>query len=154
MRRGRSWLWRFSAWQRGRPWAASFCCSGGFLCCLGWAGWPPAFLTPVFCCLCGGAVFLCALAVDNGHLRLYQAVLQGLGAWCVVVALDPWVRKGSQAPKKIFWEGLGLSGGKSRLPAGAFFQQERPPRDNRGKKLEKRRKNREKRLENFMYTGL
>ncbi len=107
----------------------------------------------VFCCLCGGIVFLCALAVDNGHLRLYQAVLQGLGAWCVVVALGPWVRKGSQALKK-FLGRFGPFWWEEQASCGGFFQQERPPRDNRGKKLEKRRKNREKRLENFMYTGL
>ena len=40
-----------------------------------------ALLDLVFCCLCGGFVFLCALAVDSGRLRLYQAALQGLGAW-------------------------------------------------------------------------
>ena len=55
-----------------------------------------ALLDLVFCCLCGGFVFLCALAVDSGRLRLYQAALQGLGAWAAAASLGPWAAKGGK----------------------------------------------------------
>lgn len=61
--------------------------------------------------LCGGFVFLCALAVDHGSLRLYQGVLQGLGAWATVTALGPGCRWVVRAVKKFFcrlsafWDG-------------------------------------------------
>ncbi len=48
-----------------------------------------ALLDVLFGIVCGGVVFLSALAVDKGRLRLIQALLQGLGAWAAVTALDP-----------------------------------------------------------------
>ena len=53
-----------------------------------------ALVDVLFCCLCGGFVFLCALAVDSGRLRLYQAALQGRGAWCGEAAFGPLARRG------------------------------------------------------------
>lgn len=44
----------------------------------------------IFCLLAAAAAFLCALVVDQGRLRLVQVVLQGLGAWGVIVALEPF----------------------------------------------------------------
>lgn len=103
---------------------------------LGKAG--QAVLDALFCCLCGGAVFLCALAVDRGRPRLAQMVLQGLGAWAAVAALGPWA--------------LGLAGrlGRLRCRAGAFFRRQRAKagavfREKRRERREKREKSRKKR---------
>ena len=97
----------------------------------------------VFCCLCGGAVFLCALAVDNGHLRLYQAVLQGLGAWCVVVSLSPWTRKGIRALKKFLGKVWAFLVGRAGILRGLFPTRAAPsgqPGKKAGKKAKKQRK--------------
>lgn len=47
-----------------------------------------AVMDVVFCCVCAVVIFLCALAIANGRLRLYQAVGQGVGAWAAVTLLD------------------------------------------------------------------
>lgn len=47
-----------------------------------------ALLDVIFCCVCAVVVFLCALAIANGRLRLYQAVGQAVGAWAAVALLD------------------------------------------------------------------
>lgn len=44
----------------------------------------------IFCLLAAAVAFLCALVVDQGRLRLVQMILQGLGAWGVIVALEPF----------------------------------------------------------------
>lgn len=41
--------------------------------------------------LCAVTAFTVALAIDKGRLRLFQVVLQGLGAWGAVCALDPLI---------------------------------------------------------------
>lgn len=74
----------------------------GFSALLGFRKWGTALLDLIFCCLCGGMVFLCALAVDKGRLRLYQAGLQALGAWAVVTAFGPWLGKGVERLKRFF----------------------------------------------------
>src|SRR5699024_10130286 len=61
-----------------------------------------ALLDVLFGGLAGGFVFLCALAVDSGRLRLYQVLPQALGAWAAVTALGPWTRRGAGALQKIF----------------------------------------------------
>lgn len=50
--------------------------------------------------LCAVVAFTVALAIDKGRLRLFQVVLQGLGAWGTICALDSlvngtaaWLRK-------------------------------------------------------------
>lgn len=48
-------------------------------------------LDVLYCCLCAAAVFLCALGIDSGRLRLYQAALQLLGGWAAATALGPAV---------------------------------------------------------------
>jgi len=49
-----------------------------------------AVLDAAFGIVCGGVAFLTALAVDKGRLRLMQALLQMLGAWGAIAALDPF----------------------------------------------------------------
>ena len=83
--------------------AGSFClCSGAALGCLflllklvrtllRCGRLATALLDIAFCLFCSAAVFLCALAIDKGRLRLAQAVLQALGAWGAIAALDPLV---------------------------------------------------------------
>lgn len=97
----------------------------------------------LFCCLCGGFVFLCALAVDSGRLRLYQAALQLLGAWSVVVSLGPWVRRGALAVKK-FFEGLfAFLAGKKGFLRG-LLPARKGPGEQRGKKPGKKPKKQRK----------
>ena len=50
-----------------------------------------ALLDLAFCLTCGLTAFLCALVLDQGRLRLFQAALQLLGAWGAVAALDPLI---------------------------------------------------------------
>ncbi len=50
-----------------------------------------ALLDVAFCLVCALTAFLCALVVDKGRLRLFQAALQALGAWGVIAALDPFI---------------------------------------------------------------
>ena len=61
-----------------------------------------ALLDILYCCLCGAVVFLCALAVDRGRLRLLQALLQFLGGWAVVTAFGPFVSGIALRIRKIF----------------------------------------------------
>ncbi|MGI6255340.1 MAG: spore cortex biosynthesis protein YabQ [Acutalibacter sp.] len=102
-----------------------------------------AVLDVLFCCLCGAAVFLCALAVDSGSLRLYQAVLQGAGGWAVVVSLGPWVQRLTLWIRRRFckvWEVLGKGG---KFVAGHFPAKKGPkghPQKKRGKNKKNQRK--------------
>ncbi len=50
-----------------------------------------AVLDVLFCLVWALTAFLCALVIDKGRLRMFQVVLQGLGAWGTIVALDPFV---------------------------------------------------------------
>lgn len=50
-----------------------------------------AVLDVLFCLVWALTAFLCALVIDKGRLRMFQMVLQGLGAWGTIVALDPFV---------------------------------------------------------------
>ncbi len=61
-----------------------------------------AVLDVLFCCLCAAVVFLSALAVDHGRLRLFQAGLQLLGGWAAVSALGPFVSGAAGRARKIF----------------------------------------------------
>ena len=44
-----------------------------------------AVLDMIFCAVCSAVVFLCALAVDKGRLRFFQAGLHLLGAFSVIL---------------------------------------------------------------------
>lgn len=103
-----------------------------------------ALVDVLFCCLCGGFVFLCALAVDSGRLRLYQAALQGLGAWCVVAAFGPLAHWGIARLRKIFGKLFSLLGRWAGIPLGHLRQgaaTRAHPGKKTGKKLKKPRKN-------------
>ncbi len=95
-----------------------------------------AALDLLYCCLCGAAVFLCALAVDRGRFRLFQAGFQLLGGWAAAAALGPFTDHGAEALRKIFCKVSALfrrAGGF----VGAHF---RPRRRKPGKRPEKNRK--------------
>ena len=100
-------------------------------------------LDAVFCCLCGGVVFLCALAVDNGHLRLYQAALQGIGGWCTVTALGPGLQRASRALKKFFGKVWAFLAGRRGILWG-LFPTRGAPSEQRGKKAGKKPKKQRK----------
>ncbi len=61
-----------------------------------------ALLDVFYCCLCAAVVFLCALAVDHGRLRLLQAACQLLGGWAAVASLSPFVSGAAKRLRKIF----------------------------------------------------
>jgi hypothetical protein len=97
----------------------------------------------LFGCLCGGFVFLCALAVDSGRLRLYQAALQALGGWAVAVSLGPWIDKGAKKLRSSFWR---LSGVLRRWMVflRGLFQKPKRPKGSKGKKTGKKPKKQRK----------
>lgn len=112
----------------------------GFCQLLGGGKWMLALLDLLFGILAGGWVFLCALAVDRGFLRLYQVVFQGLGAWACVTALWPLVSRGIGGLKKIFCKvGALLRKGGSILLG--LFQKGRAPKGKDRKKTRKKKKN-------------
>ena len=61
-----------------------------------------AVLDILFCLVCGTVVFLCALAVDKGRLRAYQAGTQLLAGWAAAVTLEPLVRGSVLKLQRIF----------------------------------------------------
>ena len=92
----------------------------------------------------GGFVFLCALAVDRGFLRLYQAVFQGLGFWAAVRGLGWLVEGAVRFLQKIFGRFLALWARLGRFLRGHFSQTEGAGREPGQKNRKKRRKNRGK----------
>lgn len=116
----------------------------GLSCLLGLKKWAAALLDALFCCLCGGFVFLCALAMDAGRLRLYQAALQALGAWCAVTALGPLWSRCTAALRKTFCRLWGLLAGTAGILRG-FFHAGKGRRGLPGKKTGKKRKKPRKR---------
>ncbi len=85
----------------------------------------------------GGFVFLCALAVDRGFLRLYQAVLQGLGFWAAVRGLGWLVEGAVRLLQKIFGRFLALWARLGRF-LRRHFPRPKGPGGNRGKKTGKK----------------
>lgn len=53
----------------------------------------------LFCLISTLVTFLCALAVDHGRLRFFQAALELVGGFSVVLALDPFL---SGLAKKLY----------------------------------------------------
>ena len=113
-------------------------------CLLGLGALGASVLDALFGVVCGGFVFLCALAVDSGSLRLYQAALQGLGAWAAVVALGPCCRRGARGLRKSF-RFLLAQWGRGWLKLRGLFPAGKAPR---GKGRKKRRKNTKKQRKN------
>ena len=64
--------------------------------------WLTAVLDILFCLVCGVVVFLCALAVDKGRLRAYQAGPQLLAGWAAAAALEPFIRGAALKLQKFF----------------------------------------------------
>lgn len=125
--------------------AAVFCLATGaalgclFLLCklarllLGAGKWATALLDVAFCGVCALVVFLCALAVDRGRLRLFQAGLQGLGAWAAVQALDPFLTGAARGLRKTWCRVRGLLRGWAVFLVG-LFPRPGPSRGRKGKK--------------------
>ena len=98
-----------------------------------------AFLDILYCCLCADTVFLCALAVDHGRLRLIQAVFQLLGGWAAVTALGPFVSGAAKCLRKIFCKvSCFFRKGSSFLTA--HFRRRKPKPAKKRKKTGKRPK--------------
>lgn len=127
-----------------------------------------AALDTAFGIACGGVVFLCALAVDKGRLRLLQMALQALGAWGAVVSLDPLATSGGKA-LRFLWQKLSrffsapFRWAKGKLAQRKKAQKKKKPAKGRRKgkkkpeekgpgrkKIRHTAKNRKKALENFM----
>lgn len=102
------------------------------------------FCEGLFGCLAGGFVFLCALAVDSGRLRLYQALPQALGAWAAAAALSSLSQKAGSSLRKSFCRLWAFWAGASGFVRG-LFPAGRGPERSRGKKTGKKPKKAEKR---------
>lgn len=77
------------------------------------------FLDVLFCLSGAAAVFLCAMGVDQGRLRLIQIVPQAAGCWAAVTLLRPWVIAASSKLSQFFTflrnRGSGRGNSSSRL---------------------------------------
>ena len=98
-----------------------------------------ALLDVLYCCLCGAVVFLCALAVDKGRLRLLQVLLQLLGGWAAVTALGPFVSGIALRIKKIFCKVIAFFRRKCGFFT-AFFHRRKPKSAKNPEKTKKKRK--------------
>ena len=98
-----------------------------------------ALLDVLYCCLCGAVVFLCALAVDKGRLRLLQVLLQLLGGWAAVTALGPFVSGIARRLEKIFRKFSGFFRKRCRIFT-SHFQRKKPKSAKNRKKTGKRQK--------------
>lgn len=108
-----------------------------------------AVMDAAFCLFCAAVAFLCALAVDKGRLRLAQVVLQGLGAWGAIAALDPFVVGLARLVRKIVRRLAAAAGRPVRWMVGKatkIFHKFRP-KPRKVKKPGPRRKKRKKPLE-------
>lgn len=99
-----------------------------------------AVLDILYCCLCGAVVFLCALAVDRGRLRLLQVLLQLLGGWAVETALGPFVSGFAHRIRKIFSRVFSFFRKKWGIFTSLFHKR----RPKSAKNLEKTKKKRKK----------
>lgn len=99
-----------------------------------------ALLDILYCCLCTLVVFLCALAVDRGRLRLLQALLQLLGGWAVVTALGPFVSGAARRLKKIFCKVSSFFRKRWGILVSHFRPKKRKPAKNRKKDGKKAKK--------------
>ena len=93
-----------------------------------------AVLDMIFCAVCSAVVFLCALAVDKGRLRFFQAGLHLLGAFSVILALDPFVSGTAAGIRKAADRALFFL--KKHLKLPFFIKKKRKP----GKKRQVKQK--------------
>lgn len=102
-----------------------------------------AVMDILFCAFCGMVLFLCALAVDKGRFRLFQAVFQGLGAWCAIEVFDPFVSRAAKLLRSMFCKVHTLLG-RGRAFWRARFRKKSPGKEKslgkRGKKPKKAQK--------------
>lgn len=103
-----------------------------------------AALDLLYCCVCAAAVFLCALAVDRGRLRLLQVLAQLLGGWAAVTALGPFTAGLAEAVRKIFCKVSGFFRGICSFFSGHFRAWRGKIRKNRGKTRKKPEKAKKK----------
>lgn len=114
---------------------------------LGAGKWATAFWDVAFGAVCGAVVFLTALAVDKGRMRLLQGALQVLGAWGCVVALDPFVSRVGRGIRA-FW--LKLWGLLLRPVRWAWGKVPKPkPQKRRGGKKRQKGRRQGKRAKKF-----
>lgn len=102
-----------------------------------------AVLDVLFCLVWALTAFLCALVVDKGRLRLFQAALQVLGAWGAVVAMDPFVNGATAMVRRVGrrvkgWLGRPVRFLRKRI--GARLAAAKKKRIERRKALKTRRK--------------
>ena len=100
-----------------------------------------AVLDMIFCAVCSAVVFLCALAVDKGRLRFFQAGLHLLGAFSVILALDPFVSGTAAGIRKAADRALFFLKKHLKLP---FFRKKKRKRQVKQKKAGKTKKGLEK----------
>lgn len=111
--------------------------------------WATALLDLLYCCLCAMAVFLCALAVEKGRLRLFQAALQLLGGWAAVQALGPLTSGAAVRLRKILCR-IGAFFRRAWGRVSAHFPAKAPKQKKKQKKTEKKlKKPRKKGLKNL-----
>lgn len=105
-----------------------------------------AALDVLFCLIWALVSFLCALVVDKGRMRMFQAVLQALGAWGAVVALDPFISGITSLARRLgrrlrMWLGRPVRSLRGRYRAGkAAILAKRRKRKGAHKKKGKRAK--------------
>lgn len=102
-----------------------------------------AALDLLYCCFCAAAVFLCALAVDRGRLRVFQVVLQLAGGWAAVAALDPFVSSAARGIRFLFCKVLAFFRKRTAFLAGHFHRKrpaEKKRKGKRGRKAKKAKK--------------
>ena len=99
--------------------------------------------------LAGAFVFLCALAVDRGFLRLHQLVLQGVGAWAAVQGLGGVVEALVRRAQKIFCKLLAVLARGGRFVKGLFPKPD-PGKPEKKKKTRKKKKKPRKKTCNIM----
>lgn len=114
---------------------------------LGLGKWAVAVLDILFCLFASVTAFLCALAIDSGRLRFFQAALQLLGGVSVVLVFDPFVSKGARGLRFLLEKGKrGFSHCGERI-RGLFPEKKRQKRSLRRRKSWKKS---EKGLEKLM----
>lgn len=116
---------------------------------LGLGRWASALLDVLFCLLCALTAFLCALVLDKGRLRLFQAALQLLGGWAAAAALGPLVERAARLVKRV-WKKISRLAVKPLKFLGIKLAKtfpKRPGKPAKEKKPGRKRKNPKKPLE-------
>lgn len=124
-----------------------------------------AVLDIILCLISTIVIFLCALALDGGKIRLLQLLLHGIGALAVIWLLDPLVQGmarmvskfGKNIKKFIFAKFKKISAKKKKKKASKKQLQKTANAKKAKAKLKKHRtkvKKEKKRLEKQPHTGI